>query len=175
MPTLKLRKNLILGESHREGHKTGKWILIYASIACGVAFQVLFIRTTAVPFIAQGYTVPIAPAVPLAAAGPATASLIENLNVQGLGAQTLGYVSHRYLTGSGTLVGFAGDNIQIFEYATDETASAEASAILKRAPRLTKEKESFFHLYLHGHLIGLYFGHNTAVMQAATEAMGNTL
>src|SRR6185369_4591269 len=104
----------------------------------------------------------VSPAVVQATPGSVTATLLADLKTQGIDAAPLGEVKHPYLTGHGTMIGFAGDNLQIFEYPTSETARAEAEAISKRAPRLVKK--SFFHVYLHENLIGLYFGHNEAVM-----------
>jgi hypothetical protein len=170
MSTLKLQKNLIVGAS---GHRVSKRVLMYASIPFGAAFLIFLVKVAVMPIAAQGYTVSVDPIAPLATPGLATSNLVADLNAQNLGAQPLGSVSHQYLTGRGTLVGFMGDNIQIFEYATNAIARAEASAIFKRAPRLATE--SLFHLYLRDNMIGLYFGHNAAVMQAAERTMGSPI
>jgi hypothetical protein len=145
---------------------------VYASLL-GVAGLFFLVKFAALPLVAQSDTVPVNSIAPQAEPGLATSNLLIDLNSQGAGAEPLDYITHPYLRGRGTLLGFAGDNIQIFEYSTGETAHSEALAIWGRAPRLAAE--SFFHLYLQGNLIGLYFGHNAEVLKAAEKTMGAPL
>jgi hypothetical protein len=144
----------------------------YASAAsAGGLF--LLIRFAALPLAAQGYTIPISPVLPQAQPGTATSQFLTNLNAQDLGAMALGYVSHPYLTGQGTVLAFEGDNIQIFEYPSSEIAHSEALAIFKRAPGLAVK--NYFHVFQQNNLIGLYFGHNNVVLEVTEENMGPPL
>jgi hypothetical protein len=168
MPVLKLRKNIVEAPAFFSLRRR----LIYVSLS-GMMGVFFLVKLAVVPLVARGYTVPVAPLAPLAVPGPATATMIADLHAQNMSADSLRYATHPYLTGRGTLVGLAGDNLQIFEYPTGEMARKEASMIFTRAPRLATE--SFFHLYLRDNLIGLYFGHNAAVIQAAEQEMGAPL
>ena len=176
MPTLKLRKSPIWRRSHGASRFPLSFSMrrpwVYASLL-GVAGLFVLVKFAALPLVAQSDTVPVNSIASQAEPGLATSNLLKDLNSQGVAAEPLDYVTHRYLTGRGTLLGFAGDNIQIFEYPAAETAHNEALAIWGRAPRLATE--SFFHLYLQGNLIGLYFGHNAEVLKATEETMGVSL
>lgn len=146
------------------------WIYISISSAAGL---ILLINFAIMPLVVHGYSTSITPTGPQAEPGLSTSNLLRDLNAQNPGAGLLGYVTHPYLTGRGRLLGFAGDNIQIFEYPTSEMARSEALAIFGRSPRLAAV--SNFHLYLRGNLIVLYFGYNTQVLKIAEEGMGSPL
>lgn len=171
-----LRKNLIVSQNDGVTRSLFFFSLhrpwIYTSIACAIGLFVL-VNIAVMPLIVQGYTASITPTVAQAKSGPATANVLKDLNEQNLNVENLGHVSHPYLMGRGTLVGFMGDNIQIFEYPNAETARTEASAIIGRSPRLATER--YFHLYRQGNLIGLYFGYNAEVLKAIQEEMGNSM
>jgi len=141
----------------------------YALVLCAASLPFL-VKFAVLPLTTQSYAVSISPVLPQAEPGPATADLLANFSAQNFTVKPLDYVAHPYLTGRGTLVGFAGDNIQIFEYPTSAAAHDEALAIFGRAPRTAAE--SYFHLFLRANLIGLYFGHNAEVLAATEEMMG---
>ena len=158
-------KSPLLFSTHR------LWVYVSTVGMAGMIF--LIIQYAALPLVAQSYTIPTNSTnliVPQAEPGVATSQLLEDLNAQNLNAELLSYVTHPYIAGRGTLLVFAGDNIQIFEYPTSEMARTEAMAIFGRAPRLATE--SFFHLYLQKNLIGLYFGRNVEVLRVAQQMLG---
>jgi len=165
MSTLKLRKNLLLPH----GLRPARYIRIYASIV-GVAIVLLLANFEVLPLAIQSHVTLVDPVLPQAEPGPATAKLLMELNAQNPGVTLLDYVTHPYLTGRGTLVGFAGDNIQVFEYPTSELARSEAAAIFGRASRTAAK--SYFHLFLKENLIVLYFGYNAAVLKATEDIVG---
>jgi hypothetical protein len=176
MSALKLRKNTILTQEHEAAKPhlffSPRRPWMYVSIL-GAAGFFLFINFAIMPLVVHGYAVAIGPTVSQAKPGLATANLLSDLNSQNLAAWSFGGLTHPYLAGRGTLLVFAGDNIQIFEYPTDETARAEALAISGRSPRLAAQ--IYFHLYLRGNLIGLYFGYNAEVLRITEGEMGPPL
>ncbi len=135
----------------------------------GMATLFLLINFEVLPFVARSQTISVYPAFPQAQPGPATADLLKDFRAQNFVVVPLDSVAHPYLTGTGTLLGLAGDNIQVFEYPTSGAAESEASAIFGRAPETAAK--SFFHLFLRGNLIVLYFGHNTKVLEATEKVV----
>jgi hypothetical protein len=172
MATLKLKAN----QSHRTANvplsflSRGLWIC--ASVL-GLVVAFFLLQFAVLPLATRSYAASISPIAPQAEPGATTADFLKELNAQNLAANSLGSVTHPYLTGHGTLLGFAGDNIQIFEYPNSDIARTEALALFGRSPRLASE--SYFHLYLRDNLIGLYFGHNMAVMSVTQQMLGSPL
>ena len=165
MSTIKLRENIILHEAQKIAHKP--WIYFSVLGMVGFLFLANFVI---VPMAQQSYAISIRPITPQAEPGAATASLVGDINAQGVSAESLGYASHAYLPGKGSFIIFAGDNIQIFEYPDNKTAQSEAAAIFKRAPSLVAK--SYFHIFLRGNLIGLYMGNNAKVLSITEAVMG---
>ena len=165
MSTLKLTAQIPSSLSWRR-----PWL--YASIL-GMVGLLSLANFTVLPLVAQSYTIPISPVGPQAEPALGTLHLLADLNTQNLGAKALGYVTHPYLAGRGRLVSFVGDNIQIFEYPTNEIANKEAWAIFDRTPRLATK--DYFHVFLKNNLIGLYFGYNSKVLTVTEGEMGYPL
>ncbi len=143
------------------------WIYVAILGMIGLLFLINFIF---LPLFRESYAISISSIAPQAEPGSATANLLTDINAQNFAVQSVGYVTHPYLTGRGRLIVFAGDNIQIFEYPKSDVAKSEALAIFKRVPRLAAE--NYFHVFLQGNLIGLYFGQNARVLTVAEEMMG---
>lgn len=129
------------------------------TVGCAVIFAIKLPSST-YPVAAQSET-----AVPYEQGAPSeTAQFLQDLRGMGIAALTLGTVRKPYLEGTGTIVAFSNDNIQIFEFSNPSIASAAAAQIFGKAPRLKKEP-NFFHAYMKDALVILYFGHNQEVMQ----------
>ncbi len=168
MPAIAIKRKIKPIKSRPFFSLRGPWI--YISFL-GIAGFPLFVNFVGMPLVVHGLTTPIGPATPQAQPGIGTFNLLRDINAQGFGAQDLGRITHGYLAGRGTVLAFAGDNVQIFEYPSNEIARTEASAAFKRSPRLATL--GYFHLYLQGNLIGLYFGHNAGVLKIMEDKFGS--
>ncbi|MDE2019590.1 MAG: hypothetical protein KGJ13_04545 [Patescibacteria group bacterium] len=99
-----------------------------------------------------------------------TARFLQDLHGMGVAAVALDGVQKPYLNGTGTIVAFSNDNIQVFEFPAAQIASEAAAQIFKKAPRLKREPD-FFHVFTEGKLVVLYFGHNQDVIAVTRQVV----
>ncbi len=168
MSTLRLRTSPLIPRNL----KSAGLLLTYATMI-GVVLLLLAANVEGAPLQLPSRSISITPSMPQAEPNSATAHLLMSLNALAPMVVSFGYVTHPYLMGRGALLGFAGDNIQVFEYPTSEVARSEAAAIFEKAPRTAAK--SYFHLFLRENLIVLYFGHNETVLKITEAMVGSPL
>lgn len=85
-------------------------------------------------------------------------------------ARMLGEINDSRMSVPGTIIGFNRDNIQVYEYPSAQAAKMGAQALKHRAPWLLRTQ--YFHAYVKGNLVVLYFGSHTDILHDLAEFLG---
>ncbi len=136
-----------------------------------ILVNVLFV---ALAFIVAGCAGPQPPAPHV---GPVTdyVSLVDNLRAVGADVQPAGDISQPFFLVKGLAITVNGGNVQVFEYADDDAADAEAALISPDASSIGTTMVSWVaapHFYRIGKLIVLYVGDDETVRSVLESVLG---
>jgi hypothetical protein len=109
--------------------------------------------------------------------GPVTdfPSLIKNLRALGAGATAAGDVEQPFFSIPGKMTKVHGEDVQVFEYANNAVAEAEATPISRDGLAVGTRKIFWVgppHFFKHGKLLILYVGDNAKVLKTLDAVLG---
>lgn len=103
------------------------------------------------------------------------ASLVENLRAAGATVEPVGSIIQLFLSVKGNTISVNGENMQVFEYAEEVAAKAEAAAISPDRSSVGISIVSWAgppHFFQTGRIIVLNVGSNQEVIELLEEAIG---
>ena len=101
--------------------------------------------------------------------------LVADLESGGAQVELDGTVTQEFFVPEGQVITVNGEDIQVFEFATDEEAAAAASLISADGGSIGTTMVTWVdspHFYLEGKLIVLYVGEEASVLDALEGALG---
>ncbi len=101
--------------------------------------------------------------------------LIAQLRGQGLKAERAGDISQPFFSVKGRGISVNGENVQVFVYASESAAEAEAKLVSPDGGSVGTSMMSWMappHFYRKGELIALYVGREQAVIDALVAILG---
>jgi hypothetical protein len=102
-------------------------------------------------------------------------SLIDNLRAAGVTVEPVGEISQPFFSVKGQIIKVNGEDVQVFEYATEAEAEAEAATVSSDGGSIGTSMVSWIaspHFYKTGKLITLYVGDNQSAIAALEIALG---
>ena len=137
-----------------------------------ILVNVLFV---ALAFIVAGCAGPQPPVTPHVGLVTDYVSLVDNLRAAGADVQPAGDISQPFFLVKGLAITVNGGNVQVFEYADDDAADAEAALISPDASSIGTTMVSWVaapHFYRIGKLIVLYVGDDETVRSVLESVLG---
>lgn len=122
-------------------------------------------------------TEPAAPPPVVSHGGPVTdyVSLFDNLRAAGASVTPAGEVSQPFFSVTGNAITVDGGNVQVFEYADNEEADAQAALVSPDGSSIGTTMASWIappHFYQAGKIIVLYVGDDTTLINVLESVMG---
>ena len=108
-------------------------------------------------------------------AGTQLTRLVTQLRSQGVKAARTGEVSQPFFSVKGQGINVNGENVQVFVYANESAAEAEAKLVSPTGGSVGTNMMSWMappHFYRKGELIALYVGREQAVVDALAAVLG---
>ncbi len=102
-------------------------------------------------------------------------SLVDHLRATGATVVPTGTVTQPFFAVTGQVITVNGEQVQVYEYANDDAASAEASRISPDGGTVGNAMVDWTappHFYKEGKLLALYVGTNTSVMHLLKTTLG---
>jgi len=102
-------------------------------------------------------------------------SLIDNLRAAGATVEPKGEVSQAFFSVKGQVMSVNGGEVQVFEYADESAAEADAALISPDGGSIGTSMVTWVaapHFYKIGKLIVLYVGNDSAVMKVLESVLG---
>lgn len=102
-------------------------------------------------------------------------SLIDHLRAAGATVVPVGTVTQPFLSVGGQTITVNGQQVQVYEYANEDAANADAARISSDGGTVGNTMVDWIappHFYKTGRLIVLYVGTNTSVMQVLGTTLG---
>jgi hypothetical protein len=102
-------------------------------------------------------------------------ALVRALRAKGLRVDAAGEVSQPFFTPEGRAFTVAGENVQVFRYASAQAAEAEARQVNAEGTAVGTSTAMWVgppHFYRQGKLIVLYVGDNEALLKALSSVLG---
>lgn len=103
------------------------------------------------------------------------ADLVDQLETNGATVATTGTIAQPFFTPQGQIIAVNGQDVQVFEYAGEAAASAEADLVSPDGSSVGTSIMSWLappHFYHRGWLIVLYVGDDSGVIDALERVLG---
>jgi hypothetical protein len=102
-------------------------------------------------------------------------SVLQRLRQDGLAAEPAGPLSQPFLSVPGRLIAVGDEQVQVFEYADERSAQADAARISPDGSKVGNTHVDWFrpvHFYRRGHVLAVYVGDRPDIKTALERLLG---